>query len=62
MSVRLEAVPDRGLKIRTVQPKSGRMATLLAGCIKHILFAFIYLILSILIYTVLCINTILKKY
>ncbi len=29
MSVRLDGVPDRGLKIRTVRPKSRRMATLL---------------------------------
>ncbi len=28
MNVQLEAAPDRGLKIRTVHPKSGRMATL----------------------------------
>ncbi len=28
MSVRLETAPDRGLKIRTFQPKSGCMATL----------------------------------
>ncbi len=27
MSVRLEAMPDKGLKIRSVRPKSGRMAT-----------------------------------
>ncbi len=29
MSVLLEAAPDRGLKIRTVRTKFGRMATLL---------------------------------
>ncbi len=32
MSVRLEAAPDRGFKIRTVRPKSRHMATLVYIC------------------------------
>ncbi len=35
MSVRLEAAPDRGFKIRTVRPKSGRMATLKCKMVLH---------------------------
>ncbi len=39
MSDRLETAPDRGLKIRTVRPKSGRMATLREGHCRQKVFS-----------------------